>query len=246
MEIVQLMYPRLQANDQAPGHGGQALPPMLPEPGAGAKPPAGAGPGGMAGPPQPSPPAFNPDAPPPPHGAYQYPPGHPYIQNPLWQNGQDVYPGAAPPGLYGGHGPMGGPRGGEYPRQAQAVPPGQGFHVGPGGDPNYMGAMVHPSEAGLVRDSSLRPGGAEQRNSSLHASSATITNITKMSWTDFQKCASDMRVHGTMAASTQKLKQSMGDAPGSCQLAVVHQHAQMCMHALPVCTPRALHAPLET
>ena len=61
---------------------------------------------------------------------------------------------------------------------------------------NYMGgmreigAMLHAAEVG-GRGSST--GSTEQRNSSLHASTATITNITKMSWTDFQKYASEFK-----------------------------------------------------
>ena len=61
---------------------------------------------------------------------------------------------------------------------------------------NYMGgmreigAMLHAAEVG-GRGSST--GSTEQRNSSLHASTATITNITKMPWTDFQKYASEFK-----------------------------------------------------
>ena len=52
------------------------------------------------------------------------------------------------------------------------------------GGMHNLGAMLHAGGRGSSN------GPAVQRKSSLRASSATITNITKMSWTDFQKYAS--------------------------------------------------------
>ena len=133
------------------------------------------------------PPGFHPGAPPP-HDAFQNPPGRFYGRTPQAYVGHQVYPGADPPIHYGAPGHMGGPGGVHHPQQSQAGPPGPRFHVGAGDDLNYMGgmhnlgAMLHAAEA-CGHSNSI----AVQRNSSLNASSATIT---KMSWTDFQKYAS--------------------------------------------------------
>lgn len=170
----------------------KAVLPVQGEHGNGEKPFSGAGTGGPVGQSLQFPPGFHPGATPP-HGAYQHPPGHPRAQNPPVRVGQMLHPGAGPLGLYGGAGLMGRPGELEYPWQPQAGPPRQGFHVGPVESMNYMGgmryddAMPHAAEAG-VRGSST--GSAKQRNSSLNASTGTITNITKMSWTDFHKYAS--------------------------------------------------------
>ena len=65
--------------------------------------------------------------------------------------------------------------------------------VGAGEDLNYMGgmrtveAMMHAAEVSNVHGSSV--GSAVRQNSSFNASSAKITNMTKTSWTDFQKYA---------------------------------------------------------
>ena len=67
------------------------------------------------------------------------------------------------------------------------------MHVGAGEDLNYMGgmrtveAMMHAAEVCNVHGSSV--GSAVRQISSFNASSATITNMTKTSWTDFQKYA---------------------------------------------------------
>ena len=145
--------------------------------GNGVKSAAGVGPWGPKGHPLQFPPDVHADAPPP-QVAYQNPPELGAEDPPLHIR-QNVYPGAGPPGLNEGPGPMTGP-------------PGQGFRVDAGEDLNYpgglrnVGAMPHGALPG-GRGRSV--GSAEQHQSSLNASTATITNITKMSWTDFQRYA---------------------------------------------------------
>ena len=104
----------------------------------------------------------------PPPGApvmYPPPPGHPY-----------PYPHTP------GYGP--GPYGPYY----SAVQ--KGMMGGPGLPPHAYAPSVPPQE--LIRQGSQASsaGGGHAHAPSLNASTATITAITKLTWTDYQKCAS--------------------------------------------------------
>lgn len=171
-----------------------AVLPMQPAAANGAKSPVGGGPDGPLGPPHHVPPRWKP----PPHGTRQHAPGHPYAQNHPEHFNQHVQPSAGQAGMDGVSATrgcplqLGGPGGVEQERHSPADHgrPAHGLPDDLGEDMFYMGgmrdvgAMLHATE---VRSRS--PSSAERRMSSLNAASATISNITKTSWADFQKCA---------------------------------------------------------
>eukprot|EP00892_Ulva_mutabilis_P005913 jgi/Ulvmu1/3694/UM017_0111.1 len=122
----------------------------------------------------------------PPMAMYQYPPGHPYGYHraghphgyhPAPPHGRQMYGG---PGMHMGQ-HLGATPGMGYPSgHAEADARNMGMHnMQPqGGGPSFYCSSSHGSAAA-------------ERRASLNASSATITNITKATWTDFQKAGGE-------------------------------------------------------
>eukprot|EP00892_Ulva_mutabilis_P005912 jgi/Ulvmu1/3693/UM017_0110.1 len=135
----------------------------------------------------------------PPMAMYQYPPGHPYGYHPaqMHAHGQQMYGG---PGMHmAPQMSAGGPNGiSEY----AAAPGGVGWHgqvPPPGyahGDPRHMSMHRMPAHGGgpsFHCSSSHGSAPGAERGGSLNVSTATLTNITKATWTDFQKASGEAK-----------------------------------------------------
>eukprot|EP00892_Ulva_mutabilis_P005772 jgi/Ulvmu1/3567/UM167_0001.1 len=170
-------------------------------------------------------PGFHPGGHPPPgmyHG--QYLPGHPYGYHLAHPSGQQMYGGQGGPGYH----PQGAVPG--YAEVAEGHPGAGGGDANQmgtprqsGGDPRQMGVpliMKGGGPAGGSHHGSSHGSTHADRGASLHASTATLTNITRLTWSDFQKAG------GEAGSPVEELQVAL-DAMNSMQAPFYHRYMML-------------------